>query len=33
MPAAVVDIFADEGWQWGGRWHNADAMHFQAAHS
>ncbi|MGL4324325.1 MAG: M15 family metallopeptidase [Beijerinckiaceae bacterium] len=31
MPMAVVDIFAREGWIWGGRWSKADAMHFQAA--
>jgi hypothetical protein len=31
MPHAVQDIFAAEGWVWGGRWSTPDAMHFQAA--
>lgn len=31
MPPAVVKIFADEGWVWGGSWSNPDWMHFQAA--
>jgi D-alanyl-D-alanine carboxypeptidase len=26
-----VAAFEREGWAWGGRWHNPDAMHFQAA--
>jgi hypothetical protein len=30
MPHAVVDVFAAEGWAWGGRWKIADAMHFEA---
>lgn len=33
MPMAVVEIFAGEGWEWGGRWSRPDAMHFQAARS
>ncbi|MBN9061305.1 MAG: M15 family metallopeptidase [Rhizobiales bacterium] len=33
MPMAVVEIFAREGWEWGGRWSRPDAMHFQAAAS
>ncbi len=31
MPMRAVKIFADEGWQWGGKWKNPDGMHFQAA--
>ena len=31
MPRAVVDLFAAEGWVWGGPWNTADGMHFQAA--
>lgn len=31
MPMTVVEIFAAEGWVWGGPWSNGDAMHFQAA--
>lgn len=31
MPKAVVEIFAAEGWEWGGLWSKGDAMHFQAA--
>lgn len=31
MPQAVIDLFAAEGWTWGGRWSKPDAMHFQAA--
>ena len=31
MPMAVVELFAAEGWEWGGRWSRPDAMHFQAA--
>lgn len=31
MPKAVIDIFQAEGWEWGGLWAKADAMHFQAA--
>lgn len=31
MPKAVVDLFAAEGWVWGGPWHTHDGMHFQAA--
>lgn len=31
MPKAVVEIFAKEGWVWGGLWAKGDAMHFQAA--
>lgn len=27
----VVAAFENEGWTWGGRWRNADGMHFQAA--
>lgn len=30
MPTAVVKIFADEGWAWGGRWHRPDCQHFEA---
>jgi hypothetical protein len=28
---AVTKSFADEAWIWGGKWHKADGMHFQAA--
>lgn len=31
MPHAVADLFAKEGWVWGGRWSKPDPMHFQAA--
>lgn len=31
MPQAVVELFAKEGWVWGGPWHTHDGMHFQAA--
>lgn len=31
MPQRAVQIFASEGWTWGGRWTPGDAMHFQAA--
>lgn len=31
MPSAVVELFRDQGWVWGGAWHKPDAMHFQAA--
>lgn len=31
IPMAVVEIFAREGWEWGGGWSRPDAMHFQAA--
>lgn len=31
MPMAVVQMFAFEGWVWGGKWSTPDAMHFQAA--
>lgn len=31
MPKVVVDIFAEEGWDWGGLWKRPDGMHFQAA--
>lgn len=31
MPQAVVDIFAKEGWVWGGTWRKPDGQHFQAA--
>jgi hypothetical protein len=31
MPTAVVKIFEDEGWVWGGRFSTPDAMHFQYA--
>lgn len=27
----VIKAFAAEGWVWGGKWKNADGMHFQAA--
>jgi hypothetical protein len=27
----VVDMFAAEGWVWGGAWRSPDGMHFQAA--
>lgn len=30
MPMAVVRIFQNEGWKWGGRWSRPDAMHFEA---
>ena len=30
MPRPVVDLFAAEGWAWGGKWSTADAMHFEA---
>lgn len=30
MSEAVVDLFAAEGWRWGGKWATADAMHFEA---
>ena len=29
MPPAFIQLFTDEGWGWGGNWHNKkDAMHF-----
>lgn len=31
MPQAVVALFKNEGWTWGGLWSTPDAMHFQAA--
>ncbi len=31
MPRAVIDLFAEQGWTWGGPWSTPDAMHFQAA--
>lgn len=31
MPQEVVELFAAEGWTWGGKWSRPDAMHFQAA--
>lgn len=31
MPVAVVDLFAQEGWTWGGPWRKSDGQHFQAA--
>lgn len=31
MPLSVVQLFAAEGWVWGGKWSNPDAMHMQAA--
>lgn len=31
MPLEVVRIFREAGWTWGGDWHRADCMHFQAA--
>ncbi|WP_342358522.1 M15 family metallopeptidase [Terrarubrum flagellatum] len=31
MPQPVVELFAAEGWEWGGLWSKPDAMHFQAA--
>lgn len=30
MPEDVVELFEEEGWTWGGRWKNRDAMHFEA---
>ena len=30
MPASIVEIFADEGWKFGGAWGRPDAMHFEA---
>jgi len=30
IPSRVIDIFEDEGWQWGGLWGRPDGMHFQA---
>lgn len=31
MPQEVVQIFADQGWKWGGNFHSRpDCMHFQA---
>jgi hypothetical protein len=33
MPQAVIDIFAGEGWKWGGTFQTIpDCMHFQATH-
>lgn len=29
MPEVVVEIFEKHGWEFGGRWSTADAMHFQ----
>jgi hypothetical protein len=31
MPEAVIEIFAEHGWEWGGLWKRPDPMHFQAA--
>lgn len=31
MDPAVVALFAQEGWVWGGKWRTPDGMHFQAA--
>lgn len=31
MPWQIIDCFNKEGWEWGGEWHYADPMHFQAA--
>ena len=31
MPRPVIDLFAAEGWTWGGGWSDPDCMHFQAA--
>lgn len=33
MPEKVIEIFEDEGWEWGGNWKVPDPMHFQAARS
>lgn len=30
IPMAVVKIFEDEGWAWGGRWSRPDCQHFEA---
>jgi hypothetical protein len=30
IPMAVVKIFEDEGWAWGGRWERPDCQHFEA---
>ncbi|MCF7947675.1 MAG: M15 family metallopeptidase [Spirochaetia bacterium] len=29
-PRAIVEIFKERGFEWGGDWANPDAMHFQA---
>lgn len=31
MPLAIVMIFEDQGWLWGGHWDRPDGMHFQFA--
>jgi hypothetical protein len=31
MDPGVVQIFEDNGWEWGGRWKRPDPMHFQFA--
>lgn len=31
MPTAIIKIFEDMGWTWGGRWGRPDPMHFQWA--
>ena len=28
-PAAIVKAFEDEGFIWGGKWHEYDLMHFE----
>jgi hypothetical protein len=30
VPMAVVKIFEDEGWTWGGHWERPDCQHFEA---
>lgn len=30
MDERIVEIFENEGWQWGGRWKKPDPMHFEA---
>ena len=29
MPLALVTIFEQHGWIWGGRWYHSDTMHFE----